>query len=221
MLQVTQLLEAGQFETAISMCTLLEPKLVSQEQKSLHGLYACNLFSKGDFKSAFHHFGLSDAEPVSVVALVPDLLPPYVPQPPAPCNVPMPALVKSLLSEATTCAVAFLEAPRSGELSDEVVSVLDTALLKALLVLGKEQEAMALLAGTNCCHLEESARLLERHQRPLGLVALYSSHKVLAACLWSRAIDWAPLVDASQSNRNLDCSDTDTTTQRSDPILAV
>eukprot|EP00658_Telonema_sp_P-2_P021139 TRINITY_DN18398_c0_g1_i1.p1 TRINITY_DN18398_c0_g1~~TRINITY_DN18398_c0_g1_i1.p1 ORF type:complete len:873 (-),score=225.97 TRINITY_DN18398_c0_g1_i1:324-2804(-) len=184
--QVGQLLQLNHFDRAIRLSAYLDPKVASQEQRRIYGLYACDLFAKGDFKAAFRHFGLSDANPISVVAMVPDLLPPYVPQPPPPCNVLMPALVKSLHMQAMECAVGFLEGLRAEQLagnSAEVASVLDTVLLKALLTLGREQQALELLGGKNHCHLEESARLLDKHGLEQGLVSLYTSNQMHARAI--------------------------------------
>ncbi|XP_064549441.1 vam6/Vps39-like protein [Drosophila montana] len=181
--QREELLQQKKFQLAIELTEISDEKATDKAQtvRSIHMLYAKELFTNKEFSAAMKEFEKAAIDPYDVIRLFPSLVP--EPKTTADAAVPtssVPKLEDHELENAYLALIEFLAQARQREVvklldtkgsSKSLLEIIDTTLLKCYL---KTNDALvAPLLRLNQCHLEESEKMLKKNNKLSELIILY------------------------------------------------
>ncbi|EDV92920.1 vam6/Vps39-like protein [Drosophila grimshawi] len=181
--QREELLQHRKFQLAIELTDISDEEIEDKAQivRQIHMLYATELFTNKEFSAAMKEFERAAIDPLNVIQLFPSLLPD--PKSSLDAAVPMssvPVLKDHDLENAYLALIEFLVQARQRErakLPDNktndksLLAIIDTTLLKCYLQ--TNDALIAPLLRLNQCHLEESEKMLKRHNKLNELIILY------------------------------------------------
>ncbi|XP_034475651.1 vam6/Vps39-like protein [Drosophila innubila] len=182
--QRDELLLQKKFQLAIELTEISEEEVNDKAQtiRQIHMLYAKELFTNKEFSAAMKEFEKAAIDPYDVIRLFPSL----VPEPKnsaEDATVPtssVPKLEDHDLENAHMALIEFLAQARQREVvklldtkssSKALLEIIDTTLLKCYLQ--TNDALVAPLLRLNQCHLEESEKMLKKHNKLSELIILY------------------------------------------------
>ncbi|XP_022091314.1 vam6/Vps39-like protein [Acanthaster planci] len=194
--QIKALLADKQFELALHLANMTDEVEADKQRRIQHiqNLYAFELFQQHRFEESMKMFSKLGTDPSQVIGLFPDLLPKEyrskLEYPSNPTELTGQAMEKGLtaLIEYLTQKRQDLMKASGKELNQpstivegcatvtsrkQMSLIIDTTLLKCYLQTNDALVAPLLRLKDNNCHLEESERVLKKHQKYGELIILY------------------------------------------------
>lgn len=182
--QREELLHQKKFQLAIELTEISEEEINDKAQtiRQIHMLFAKELFTNKEFSAAMKEFEKAAIDPYDVIRLFPSL----VPEPKNTLDdatVPtssVPKLEDHDLENAYIALIEFLAQARQREVvklidtkssSKSLLEIIDTTLLKCYLQ--TNDALVAPLLRLKQCHLEESEKMLKKHNKLSELIILY------------------------------------------------
>ncbi|XP_017874456.1 PREDICTED: vam6/Vps39-like protein isoform X1 [Drosophila arizonae] len=186
-MQRQELLQQKKFQLAIELTEISEEDGVDKAQtiRQIRMLYAKELFTNKEFAAAMKEFEKANIDPYDVIRLFPSLVP--EPKNTTDAVVPpssVPKLEDHDLENAYLALIEFLVQARQREVvklldtkssSKSLLEIIDTTLLKCYLQ--TNDALVAPLLRLNQCHLEESEKMLKKHNKLSELIILYDGKK--------------------------------------------
>ncbi|CAH1791977.1 unnamed protein product [Owenia fusiformis] len=193
--QIKQLLQNKEFELALHLANMTQEADSAREGRIQHiqTLYAFDLFSQHRFEESLQMFTKLGTDASHVIGLYPNLLPQdFRNQLEYPDKLP--DLEGAELEKGLLALIEYLTTKRNEvmkEMNKEMVSsaivegsatikskrqltqILDTSLLKCYLQTNDALVAPLLRLKDNNCHIEETERVLKKHQKFSELIILY------------------------------------------------
>ncbi|XP_070577538.1 vam6/Vps39-like protein [Ptychodera flava] len=194
--QISGLLQDKQFELALHLADMTDEAEADKQTKiqQIQNLHAFDLFSQHRFEESMQIFAKLGTDPAQVIGLFPDLLPQefrnqleYPQQPPALSGAELEkgllALIEYLtqkrndvvkhMSQELGNPTAIVEGSATIKSKKQLSQIIDTTLLKCYLQTNDALVAPLLRLKDNNCHIEESERILKKHQKYSELIILY------------------------------------------------
>ncbi|XP_006825770.1 vam6/Vps39-like protein [Saccoglossus kowalevskii] len=194
--QIRELLQDKQFELALHLADMTDEVEADKQRRIQHiqNLYAFDLFSQHRFEESMQIFGKLGTDPAQVIGLFPDLLPQdyrnQLEYPSKPPELSGSELEKGLLglieylthkrneivkhmSQELSNPMAIVQGSTTIRSKKQLSQIVDTTLLKCYLQTNDALVAPLLRLKDNNCHIEESERVLKKHQKYSELIILY------------------------------------------------
>ncbi|XP_033637094.1 vam6/Vps39-like protein isoform X1 [Asterias rubens] len=201
--QIKALLADNQFELALHLANMTDEVEADKQRRIQHiqNLYAFELFQQHRFEESMKMFTKLGTDPSQVIGLFPDLLPKEyrnkLEYPSMPTELTGAAMEKGLsaLEKGLSALIEYLTQKRQDlmKISNKELNqpstivegcatvtsrkqmslIIDTTLLKCYLQTNDALVAPLLRLKDNNCHLEESERVLKKHQKYSELIILY------------------------------------------------
>ncbi|XP_035892749.1 vam6/Vps39-like protein [Anopheles stephensi] len=189
--QREHLLQEENFQLALKLTHISDesPEFKATKINEIQTRHAYNLFVNKHFRESMQEFAQLDTDPIDVIRLFPDLLPDsgknklshY-------SDKPAPVLDEKELENAILALIDYLtdkrfplrklgtksnaDGPTDKNMS-ALLAIIDTTLLKCYLL--TNDSLIAPVLRMNHCYLEESERVLKKHEKYVELIILYQT----------------------------------------------
>ncbi|XP_058058938.1 vam6/Vps39-like protein [Anopheles bellator] len=190
--QREHLLQQENFQLALKLTNISDENAEFKATKinEIQTRHAYNLFVRKLFRESMREFADLDTDPIDVIRLFPDLLPDNGKQNKLLENMtskPVPVLDEKELEHAILALIDYLAEKRwrlqkqlkegasegSSKNFAALLAIIDTTLLKCYLQTSDSMVASVL--RMNHCYLEESERVLKKHDKYVELIILYQT----------------------------------------------